>query len=130
MYVCCNLVEPRVVGDVMTPLLGIVQIEGDSGDNVSIRYNKLQYQPLLKNNFSHIHLSLPDDQGEPIISQKGKSIVTLHFQRSKREHIKCTQGRLSHWCCSTPNYLSPKLKKIKNKKNKKIRNVISEIHQI
>ena len=45
--------------------------------------DKPHYKPVLRKRFSDIHISLRDDQGEPIRFEKGKVIVTLHLRRAK-----------------------------------------------
>ena len=87
LFVYCDLVEPRIVGDVMTSLLGVVPVQGDSGDNVSIRYSKLHYLPILKKNISDIHISLRDDRGQLIKFRRGRVVVTLHLRRRKLQHL-------------------------------------------
>ena len=82
LYVYTDLVAPRMVGDVMAPLLGIVPIQGSSGDNISIRYNKLQYQPVLKHNITDINISIRDDKGQLVRFRKGRAIVTLHLRKT------------------------------------------------
>ena len=87
IYVYCDLVEPRIVGDTLAPLLSVVPAKGRSGEYVSLRYEKPQYHPVLRNNISDVRISLRDDQGNRIRFRKGKSIVGLHFRRHKLEHI-------------------------------------------
>jgi len=83
IYVYCDIVQARIVSNCMSSLPGIVPVQGNSGENVSIRYNKLHYQPISKWNFSTISISLCDDQG----NFKGKVMLTLHFRTQKLEHI-------------------------------------------
>ena len=86
IYTYCDLVEPRIVGDTLAPLLGVVAAEGDKdGKNVWIRYTKLQYHPVVKRNISDITITLRDEVGELIRFRKGKVIITLHLRRQKLE---------------------------------------------
>ena len=71
----------------LAPLLSVIPVEGKSGAYVYKRYEKLQYQPVLKKYISEIHISLRDDQGQPIRFRKGKVIVTLHFRRQKLNQL-------------------------------------------
>ena len=83
MYLYCNIVEPRVVSDVLAPLLSVIPVRGDNGDYIHQRYEKIQYYLLLTKNFREIHVTLRDDQGQRIKFEGGKVVVTLHFQRRK-----------------------------------------------
>ena len=83
IYVYCDVIEPRTVGHTLAPLIGVLPITGKPDTYVSKRYDKIQYHPVLKKNFSDIHISLCDDQAKPIRFCKGKVIVTLHLRSKK-----------------------------------------------
>ena len=84
IYIYCDLVEPRIVGDTLAPLLSVIPAETDkTGKNVWIRYTKLQYQPVVKRSFSQLEISLRDETGELVRFRKGKVIVTLHLRRQR-----------------------------------------------
>ena len=87
IFVYCDVVEPRIVGDIMTPLLATVPIEGSHGDYIHKRFEKIHYHPLICKNFSDVQISLRNDQGETIKFKIGKVVVTLHFRRKKLEHL-------------------------------------------
>ena len=79
IYVYCDVIENRIVGHTLAPLLATILTEGESGSIISKRYDKLQYQPVMKKAFSEIQINLRDDQGKSIRFHKGQVIVTLHF---------------------------------------------------
>ena len=83
IYVYCDVIEHRTVGHTLALLIGVLPVTGKSGAYVSKRYDKIQYHPILKKNFSNIHISLRDDQAKPICFRKGKVIVTLHLRPKK-----------------------------------------------
>ena len=83
IYVYCNVIEHRTVGHMLALLLAVLPVTGKSGAYVSKRYDKIQYHPVLKKNFSDIHISLCDDQAKRIHFCKRKVIVTLHLQLRK-----------------------------------------------
>ena len=78
-----DVIEPRTVGHTLAPLLAILPVTGKSGAYVSKRYDKIQYNPVLKKHFSDIHISFRDDQAKRIRFRKGKVIVTLHLRPKK-----------------------------------------------
>ena len=83
LFVYNDLIQPQIVGDTLTPLLDVVAVQGGPGDLVCRRFDKPHYKPVLRKQFSDIHISLRDDQGELIRFEKGKVIVTLHLRRAK-----------------------------------------------
>ena len=83
LYVYTNVVEPRVVGDSLVPLLRIVPLSGRQGDTVSKTFQKTQYVPVLCKEFGTIEIDIRDDTGRPVPFERGKVVVTLHFRRIK-----------------------------------------------
>ena len=51
MYVYCDLVEPQIVGDVQSPLLKIVSVEGNDGEIVNVHYSRPFYLPVIRQHF-------------------------------------------------------------------------------
>ena len=83
LFVYNDLIQPQIVGNTLTPLLDVVAVQGGPGDLVCSRFDKPHHKPVLRKQFSDIHISLRDDQGEPIRFEKGKVIMTLHLRRAK-----------------------------------------------
>ena len=67
-----DVIEHRIVGYTVAPLIDVIPVIGNPGVYVSKRYDKIQYHPVLKNNLSDIHISLRDDQGKRISFAKEK----------------------------------------------------------
>ncbi len=83
LYIYCDLLEPRIVGDAQVPLLRIVPIEGTQGQMVTKTYENLQYIPMLKKNFRTVELYIMTDTGELVAFNPGKLVITLHFRRKR-----------------------------------------------
>ena len=83
IYVFCNVMEHRTVGHTLALLIGVLPVTRKPGAYVSKRYDKIQYHPVLKKNFSDMHISLRNDQGKQIRFRKGKVLVTLHLRPKK-----------------------------------------------
>ena len=83
IFVYLDAIQLQIIGDALTPLLDVVAVQGGPGDLVCSRFDKPHYKPILRKHFSDIHISLHDDQGDPIRFEKGKVIVTLHLRRVK-----------------------------------------------
>ena len=87
LYVYSSIVEPRIVGDKIAPLLRIVPISGRHGEMVTARFDHVQYIPVLSREFGSIETEIRDDTGRPVPFERGKVTVTLHFRR-------CSSGLL------------------------------------
>ena len=76
-----SIVEPRIVGDKIAPLLRIVQITGRHGEMVTTRFDHVLYIPVLSREFGSVETEIRDDTGRPVPFERGKVTVTLHFRR-------------------------------------------------
>ena len=81
IFLYCDIHEARIVGENLVPLLSVLPVEGNSGDIVYRRYEKLHYHVIQKKNVSDIRISLRNDQGEVVPFGEGKVLVTLHFRK-------------------------------------------------
>ena len=54
LYVYSSIVEPRIVGDKIVPLLRIVPITGRNGEMVTTRFDRVQYIPVLSCEFGSV----------------------------------------------------------------------------
>ena len=81
LYVYSSVVEPRIVGDKIAPLLRIVPITGRRGEMVTTRFDQVQYIPVLSREFGSVETEIRDDTGRPVPFERGKVTVTLHFRR-------------------------------------------------
>ena len=87
IFVYCDVVEPRIVGDIVTPLLTTVPVEDSHGDYIHKRFKKIHYHLLLRKNFTDIQISLRNDQGEKLKFERKKVRVTLRSRRRKLEQL-------------------------------------------
>ena len=83
LYIYCDVVEARPVGDCQVPLLRIVPIEGESGQMITKTYEHIQYIPLLRKHFKTIEIDIKKDTGESVPFELGKLVVTLHFRKQR-----------------------------------------------
>ena len=81
LCVYSSIVEPRIVGDKIAPLLRIVPITGSHREMVTTRFDHVQYIPLLSREFGSVETEIRDDTGRPVPFERGKVMVTLHFRR-------------------------------------------------
>lgn len=83
VYAYCNLVSPRVVGDVLVPLLRTVPILDRTTTSVFRIYDKPHYVPLSRFSFDTIEILLANDKGTSLPFTFGTSVLTLHFRTRK-----------------------------------------------
>ena len=81
LYVYSSIVEPRIVGDKIAPLLRIVLTTGRYGDIVTARFDQVQYIPVLSRKFNSVETEIRDDTGRSVPFERGKVTATLHFRR-------------------------------------------------
>ena len=81
IYVYCYIVEPQILGDVLTQLRDVIPVKERLSENISRPFDKPHYCSVLKKNFSNIHIFLRDRNS--IRFRKGKAIITLHLRRQK-----------------------------------------------
>ena len=63
LYVYSSIVEPRIIGDKIAPLLRIVPITGRHGEMVTTRFDDVQYIPIMSREFGTIETEIRDDTG-------------------------------------------------------------------
>ena len=66
IYVHCDVIEHRMVGHTLVPLIVVLPVTGNPGAYVFKRYDNIQFDPVLKKNLSDIHISLRDNQAKRI----------------------------------------------------------------
>jgi hypothetical protein len=84
MYVYSDIVEQQYVGDVMTRLLRVVQlnINGNTcGRQATQIFTLPHYVPVSKSEFQEVEIHIKDDQGRCVPFSSGTSIVVLHFRK-------------------------------------------------
>ena len=83
LCVYSSIVESRIVGDKIAPLLRIVPITGRHGEMVTARFDHVQYMPVLSREFEDVEIEIRDDTGRPVPFERGKVTVTLHLRRRR-----------------------------------------------
>ena len=83
IYVYTDVVESRIVGDSVAPLLRALPVGGIHGATVSNRFTNIHYVPLLYSHFKSIEMDIRDDIGRRVPFEYGRVTVTLHFRRRR-----------------------------------------------
>ena len=82
LYVYCEVVEPQVVGDGLTPLLRIVPVEGEHGELVTRIYTNVHYVRAKRKMIQTLEVNIRDHTGKKVPFERGTLNVTLQFRRS------------------------------------------------
>ena len=82
IYIYTDVVESRIVGESMAPLLRSLPVRGTHGATVSERFTNLHYVPLLRR-LRTIEMDIRDDTVRRVPFEYGRVTVTLHFRRRK-----------------------------------------------
>ncbi len=83
IYIYSDIVQPQLVGDVVSPLLGIVPVKTARGSRQVFTFKSPTYLPVSKQDFSSIHVKLRTPKGKPIPFPENSTNVVcmLHFRR-------------------------------------------------
>ena len=86
LYIYCDLVQPRPVGDSQVSLLSVVPnpTGGLFGDTVVQRFENIRYFPLAKSRFDTVKIDIMSDIGERIPFEDGKVFIELHLRKVKK----------------------------------------------
>jgi hypothetical protein len=83
LFVYCNLVQERPVGDSMVSLLRVVPAKGKQGDTVNIAFQPVHYLALNQTYFQTVEIDIRDDTGRLVPFEAGRVVVTLHLRPQK-----------------------------------------------
>ena len=87
LFIYCDVVASRHVGDTLAPLLRVIPLLESSDKPMEyIIFNKLQYLPLSRNQISTIEIHLSSQLGQQLSFTSGYTFVTLHFRRQRVEY--------------------------------------------
>lgn len=85
LYIHADIVQFRIVGDSMVPLLRVVPLERKSKMNRTrvhwIRFNKIQYVSVNKTQTDTIEINIRRDNGKIVPFESGKVVLTRHFKK-------------------------------------------------
>ena len=88
VFVYCDLVTSRPVGDVMVPLLRAVPIVEKKPSSIFRIYDKPHYIPLSRLSFDTVEILLCNELGQTLPFISGTSVLTLHFRTRKHFELE------------------------------------------
>ena len=91
-YIYTGVVESRIVGDSLAPLLRDLPVSGSHGAKVSVRFTYIQYVPLLYAHFKSIEINIRDDTGRLVPFEYGAGPDCSEY---KLQRVLCSSGG---WC--------------------------------
>ena len=75
------------MGDIIAPLVRVVDAAGNFGDLIHTMYNTPQYVSVSAKEFNTLEIDIRDDIGRPVPFEFGKVVATLHFGRSRNPYF-------------------------------------------
>ena len=83
MFVYSDIVQKRLVGDDMVPLLKVIPAEPmkKKYSHSWVRFQNVEYVPSVKTHVDTIEINIRRDNGEIVPFESGKVVVSLHFKR-------------------------------------------------
>jgi hypothetical protein len=83
LYMCCPLIESRMMGDTHVPLLRIVPVAGRDGEMMIRAFDPIQYCPQAQRGFHDIQIDTRDDTEKVVPFERGRVVVVLHCRKKK-----------------------------------------------
>lgn len=81
LLVYTDIVEPQIVGDVLAPLLRIVNVIGNDGEVISAQYDRPHYLPVSRKLIETLEIAIRTHTGELTPFERGRSYLKLHFRQ-------------------------------------------------
>lgn len=84
LFVYCDVIDPQIVGDVMTPLLRIIPLDPSKyiyGANKMHVFSPPHYLRVMRREFDTIEIDIRTSTGQKIPFQFGTVCIKLHFQK-------------------------------------------------
>jgi hypothetical protein len=83
LYLYTDIVYPTLVGDSFSQLLRVVEVPRKCkfNETAHLIYDRIQYMPVMLNNFETIEISIKDDTDNLVPFMCGRSTVILHFKK-------------------------------------------------
>lgn len=84
LFVYCDIVEPQIVGDVMTSLLRIIPLDSSKyiyGANKMHVFSPPHYISVMRREFDTIEIDIRSSTGQKIPFQFGTVCIKLHFRK-------------------------------------------------
>ena len=83
LFIYCDMLEPRVVGDSQVSLLRIVPVEGKYGELVTRIFENVHYVRVQWKHFQTIEIYMRDRTRKWVPFEQGTVYMTLHFRQRK-----------------------------------------------
>ena len=83
LFIYCDLIAPRLVGNTFASLLSTVPNPsgGTFGDTLEKVFNPIRYFKISKQRFDTVKLDILNDIGERVKFEDGKILIELHFKK-------------------------------------------------
>jgi hypothetical protein len=84
LYIYSDLVDSRLVGNTLAPLLRTVSVTGERFENVRVEFTIPHYIPVANARTQVVEVNIMTSDGRPVPFQGGGVLATLHARKSQR----------------------------------------------
>lgn len=84
MFIYCDIVEPQLVGDVLSPLVRIVNVTSDNynyGCHKDVIFSPTHYMPVMRKEFENLEIDIRTETGACMPFEFGTLSLKLHFKK-------------------------------------------------
>lgn len=81
LMIYSDLIEPQIVGDVLAPLLKIVNVTGQDGEMILAQYDRPHYLPVSRKSIETLEIVIRTNMGDLVPFERGRAYVKLHFRQ-------------------------------------------------
>ena len=76
-----DIAEPQIVGDVLAPLLRIINVTGNDGEVICVKYDRPHYLPVSRKLIATLEIVIRTHIGELTPFERGRSYAKIHFRQ-------------------------------------------------
>lgn len=81
LMIYTDIIEPQIVGDILAPLLKIVNVSGKDGEMVLVQYDRPHYLPVSRKTIETLEIVIRTHMGDLVPFERGRAYVKLHFRQ-------------------------------------------------
>lgn len=82
LMIYTDIIEPQIVGNILAPLLKIVNVSGHDGEMVLVQYDRPHYLPVSRKTIETLEIVIRTHMGDLVPFERGRAYVKLHFRQN------------------------------------------------
>ena len=81
MMLYTDIIRDQIVGNILAPLLRIINVKGDHNEMVLVQFDRPHYLPVVRKNINSLEMVIRTHAGNLVPFERGRSYVKLHFRQ-------------------------------------------------